>query len=256
MSKTITITSPNPGVEIRYTTNGNDPTESDLLYSEPFVVEDNTVVKAKSFKSGYISSDISEFKALSPTDSIPENTVLADGSIIVKDLGVDRGEYNLSNGILTRLNPVKDDLTEGGEDFRFIIADSSYLENEDGDTDFEWGDPNNIFEIYSTFANGFISTIRCIEMLGDNKEYPWYYIKKKQQDTGLTWHMMNHIDLSQYFGTDAADRIPNINLFLNTWLAEQRVTNNYRYYVKDDGTSMPEDIGVGSLRKVRLIRRY
>lgn len=45
--------------EIRYTTDGSDPTESSLLYSAPFVISEGLTVKAMTVKSGMSNSDIS-----------------------------------------------------------------------------------------------------------------------------------------------------------------------------------------------------
>jgi hypothetical protein len=46
-----------PDAEIRYTLDGTVPTASSLLYTAPFSVSDGTVVRARAFLTGYISSD-------------------------------------------------------------------------------------------------------------------------------------------------------------------------------------------------------
>jgi hypothetical protein len=46
------------GATIRYTTNGNDPTESDAIYSAPIHLVSTTTLKAKAFKSGWSPSGI------------------------------------------------------------------------------------------------------------------------------------------------------------------------------------------------------
>jgi predicted histone-like DNA-binding protein len=46
------------GAEIRYTTNGSDPTAESQLYSEPFTLSDTTTVKAVAIKDG-VSSQVS-----------------------------------------------------------------------------------------------------------------------------------------------------------------------------------------------------
>ncbi|MEW5803153.1 MAG: chitobiase/beta-hexosaminidase C-terminal domain-containing protein [bacterium] len=53
----VTITCNTEGAVIRYTTNGNDPTEQSTAYTGPLVVTTDTTVKAKGFKSGYTPSD-------------------------------------------------------------------------------------------------------------------------------------------------------------------------------------------------------
>jgi uncharacterized repeat protein (TIGR03806 family) len=47
---------PEPGTEIRYTTDGSTPTPSDPLYREPIRVTESTTVRAKAFKPGFVKS--------------------------------------------------------------------------------------------------------------------------------------------------------------------------------------------------------
>lgn len=50
-AQNVTITSPDPGVTIRYTTNGSTPTAASSLYSAPVAVSVTTVLRAKAFSS-------------------------------------------------------------------------------------------------------------------------------------------------------------------------------------------------------------
>ena len=52
----ITLSSEKPGVEIRYTLDGTEPTEKSALYKKPFVISKTTMVKAKSFCKGFSPS--------------------------------------------------------------------------------------------------------------------------------------------------------------------------------------------------------
>lgn len=58
--QSVTITTTEEDGEIRYTTNGENPTSSSTLYSEPFDVEVNTTVKAVTVKEGYWNSDVAQ----------------------------------------------------------------------------------------------------------------------------------------------------------------------------------------------------
>ncbi len=47
-----------PGTEIRYTLNGNEPTQNDLLYTTPLIIKNNyTIVTAKAMGKDYLTSD-------------------------------------------------------------------------------------------------------------------------------------------------------------------------------------------------------
>ena len=51
-----------PGVTIRYTTDGSEPTETSTEYEgNPFTVSDTTTVKARAYRDGMIASDVAEF---------------------------------------------------------------------------------------------------------------------------------------------------------------------------------------------------
>ena len=52
-SRTVTITCADESAEVRYTTDGSEPTASSALYAEPFAVTATTTVKAKAFVGGY-----------------------------------------------------------------------------------------------------------------------------------------------------------------------------------------------------------
>lgn len=51
-SKSITLTTATEGATIKYTTNGFEPTSKDTTYSTAIVIDKNTILKAKAFKSG------------------------------------------------------------------------------------------------------------------------------------------------------------------------------------------------------------
>lgn len=57
-STTVTITSPTPGATIRYTTDGTMVKEDSQVYTEPFTINNTTVVSARAFKDGLSSKGI------------------------------------------------------------------------------------------------------------------------------------------------------------------------------------------------------
>lgn len=57
-SEDVTLSCATDGATIRYTTNGNNPTESSTAYSSAIHITATTTIKAKAFKSGYTASDV------------------------------------------------------------------------------------------------------------------------------------------------------------------------------------------------------
>ncbi len=60
LNTNVTIRSTVPGAEIFYTTDGTEPTEQSLRYTEPFNVTAQTTVKAVARGDGYLLSDVAE----------------------------------------------------------------------------------------------------------------------------------------------------------------------------------------------------
>jgi hypothetical protein len=56
-SRTVTVSCPTVGAAIHYTLNGTEPTETSSLYSAPVLVDRNLTLKAKAWKTGWITSE-------------------------------------------------------------------------------------------------------------------------------------------------------------------------------------------------------
>jgi uncharacterized membrane protein len=92
------LSHPIKGVEIRYTTDGKDPDSvKSMLYKPGTMIVQNTDIKAKAYKPGWIGSDVTQinfYKSAYTPDSInfatrPNEKYSADGAktLIDKDLG-------------------------------------------------------------------------------------------------------------------------------------------------------------------------
>ena len=66
-SRTVTLVPPASGVGIRYTTNGTDVTSSSPVYSAPFTLTSSATVKAKSFLTGQLSSQVAAAFTITPS---------------------------------------------------------------------------------------------------------------------------------------------------------------------------------------------
>jgi len=89
----ISIISATQNAEIRYTTNGREPTESSSLYSGTLIFSTNTVLRARAFKTGWIpSKTITRTYLLNQPNDIKNVPIVS----IVADLG--KSMYKL-NGV-------------------------------------------------------------------------------------------------------------------------------------------------------------
>lgn len=66
-SKEITITCPTPEIEIRYTIDNTEPDSTSLLYTEPFIIDKTTVIKAHGFRKGWLPNQSSIFEYVIPS---------------------------------------------------------------------------------------------------------------------------------------------------------------------------------------------
>ena len=77
IDQTISITCMTQGAIIRYTLDGTDPTQESYIYTEPLLISESTIVKAKAFKQG-----------LEPSETVIESYIIdksPTGDPIVED---------------------------------------------------------------------------------------------------------------------------------------------------------------------------
>jgi hypothetical protein len=90
-AQNVAITCTTAGAQIRYTTNGNDPTETSALYSTPITMPLNSVttLKAKAFLSGWLPSPISSATyaitgtVATPSFSVPAGTYTSPQTVSI-----------------------------------------------------------------------------------------------------------------------------------------------------------------------------
>ena len=78
---TIHISCSTPNAQIRYTLNDSIPREADSLYTKPFVVTQNGIIKARAMREGFIHSEVVKLNVnwfAEPQDKQPWEEVLAE----------------------------------------------------------------------------------------------------------------------------------------------------------------------------------
>lgn len=90
----VTLSSCTDDVKIYYTTNGKKPTSKSTEYTEPFVVEEGTLVRAYAVKSGWLSSSYLKTQ-VSFEDSVTIETASEESSIMAEAAKVTDSEVIL-----------------------------------------------------------------------------------------------------------------------------------------------------------------
>lgn len=88
-AQTVTLSTAVKGAEIKYTTDGTEPTEKSQTYSEPFVVDSSAQIKAVTYRKGMILSDVTV------------STILVSGT-----LGLNLSSANIAIGNTVQLAPL------------------------------------------------------------------------------------------------------------------------------------------------------
>jgi hypothetical protein len=103
---TVTITSPTPGVTIRYTVDGSTPSASSgLIYSGPLTISSTTVLRAIATRSGWESTDVDTQTYLFLNDVVTQSSSgtpaagwpASSGTAQVLDYGMDPDIVNNAN---------------------------------------------------------------------------------------------------------------------------------------------------------------
>lgn len=142
-TQSVTLSTATTGAEIRYTTNGSEPTTSSTLYTGAFSVSATTTVKAKAFKSGMLPSGTAS--ATFTLSSGGGGTTGGTGANQVRFLGTDtttkgnwRGVYGADgyNVIAKSVkNPAYAQITPSGKSdwvWNDTTADTRALSNAEG----------------------------------------------------------------------------------------------------------------------------
>ena len=102
-STNVTLTCATSGATIRYTLDGSDPTESSKAYTGPIIVEDDTTIKARAWKSGMNPSVVvAETYTYDAAQGAPKGDYFADPINIFGTSGTrviaDNSSYTVEDG--------------------------------------------------------------------------------------------------------------------------------------------------------------
>lgn len=184
---TVQITCSTPDSQIYYTLDGNDPDPSSNLYSSQFEVNSSLTVKAKAYKEGYDSSDISSFDIKIPV--VP--MVLSDNSILFYDRGEEYGSYHLNEeGYPVRDDGLVDDETAESQNWRYLICNDKNLEDSR-----QWGPliRENLFN--ESLGAGLSNTNYMISKYGEDSTYWWEVVLNRRETTGFKWFIPSYQEL-------------------------------------------------------------
>ena len=177
------------GANIRYTDDDTDPDETDTLYESPISASNGDTIKARAYlNDATLPSDIAsvtiDTTPLPKTETIPLGTELEDGYIVF-DRGEEYGEYNLSNGKLTRLSDGVDDGSNGSINWRFLIAAKADLPGNDKDEGNKSIGINAEFSYFDGY--GSKNTQTYLNLSSANSEYIGYQINIFRLLNGEKW---------------------------------------------------------------------
>ena len=194
-TETIQIKCATSDATIRYTLDGNNPTESSTLYRGQFEVTSPVTVKAKAWKSGMLASDVAMYE-VEHEHPIPVGVPMAlpDGSVLFYDRGSEYGEYHIGDdGYPIRNDGATDAGSADSMNWRYLICDNSDLDN--GGTR-QWG-PYDVEEDVGNDEIGFglPNTNAMIVKYANNNTYWWKFIKEKRDSTGFDWFIASKDEL-------------------------------------------------------------
>jgi len=197
---TVSITSATQNAEIRYTTNGSEPTESSSLYSAPLSFSSTKALRAKAFKTGWIPS-----KTVTRTYLLYANNAIRNAPII--SIVADSGKSLFKpNGVTSITGGIWNDGVWNAQTF------------DDFNVPLQRGRPYERsasieFLYYNT--NLWNQTDCGIRIAGSDWTRPRYYL----QDLTGKWKSDPHIKKPQfniYFRSDYGESVLDFSLIPNS----------------------------------------
>ena len=241
----VTISSED-NAEIRYTNDGTDPDETDTLYESPVSASNGDTIKARAYlNDATLPSDITsvtiDTSHITKTESIPLGTELTDGYICY-DRGDYYGDYNLSNGVLTRISSGEDDGSYNSGNWRFLVCAKEDLPGNDKDEGCKpVGNGASTNTPTANIGYGPIDTEYYLNAFASNSDLMWYQVHIYRQTHGDKWFVP-----SLYEGRDSAKNVPN--LITGSKYATSYYGGGNHHFYQSNGTSSAVSIYDTTLR--------
>ena len=253
----VSITCSTPDSIIRYTLDGNDPTETSTLYEGKFDVTPPVTVKARGFKEGWIESDAASCEVEAPPVPVTVPMTLPDGSILFYDRGASYGEYHIDEtGYPERTDGAVDDGSAESSNWRYLICDKSDLNN----GIFQWG-PNGINEgmtdgEYEDMGYGLPNTNTMIAKYATDTSYWWKAIKEKRDSTGFNWFMPSKVELDMMYDSRTVITSHGGDAFqTDTYYWSSSENDNYDAWLQDFSNGSQNYSLKDTSTHCRLLRR-
>ena len=241
------ITSEIPGT-IRYTTDGNEPTEASGAYTEELQIPEGSVLKARVYPEKSIVFEPSDVESINlpilSVTAFPKGTKLPDGSVIVLDRGSSYGEYGSFDGYPIRMSEGIDDGSVDNSFWRYLIIDSA-----DYPDTLKWGNNVELGTILVGYS-GIYNTSLINENAGGVPGFITYHTMQRRKETGFLWFIPSADEIIQAIGVEEEAGIEIHNFYWTSCEASDRTA--YREYFASDNLS-PESKGSESF--LRLFRR-
>ena len=175
----VEITTATPGAQVRYTTDGSEPTASSgSVYSGPITISSTTILRAAAFKPGHVSSNIDTQTYIFLNDVIrqphnPANFPQQGEGNVHWDYGMDQRVVNdpaYSGRIIEAMKAIPSmSLVMERED---LFGSTGIYENPGG-TGLNWEKPGSAELIYPDGSDGF-QTDAGVRMYGGVSRATWY----------------------------------------------------------------------------------
>lgn len=250
-TRIVSILCRTPGATIRYTNDGTEPSDQSLLYTDPFSASEGDVIRAKAWKEGLTPSNIATLAIGALTVTDPAQILysgLSDGSVVFYDRGDDYGDYNLTDGVLTRLSAGIDDESSSSQNWRYLIA-----QNEDIGQ-FAWAQEDvstGLRDEESGF--GLPNTNLLIQRYSNNSDLVWYHVLNERNTTGLKWFVPSLFELSNLL--KSRDSISADETWASSYYFSSTEYSDASAYSKSVGSSSNYTANKENSYNFRLIRR-